>query len=325
MKTILAIEDDPAIRAGLEALLTVHGFAVETRDDGAQGLARAMEAPPDCILLDVSLPSMDGLEVCRRLREMGSITPIIMLTARAEQIDKVIGLEVGADDYITKPFDQRELVSRIRAHLRRAERLMAAPKPTDDHDTPRRLFTVMFTDLKDYSKMMHEDEDLGIRVLRSHNDMMRQVIARHHGRVSDVIGDAFVVAFTSALDAVECAVEIQRTFLAYNTTVPLPESIVVRIGIHLGDVAEVDGKLIGDAVNIAARLQQYSPPGSVFISQSVQESIRSKVHLSAENRGAIALKNISAPVDVYEIRVMYAGKIDPSTSGPPVPPGREER
>jgi two-component system alkaline phosphatase synthesis response regulator PhoP len=118
--TILLVEDEAAIAAFVQTALEREGFAVEVVEDGQQALARVNQALPDLIILDLMLPGVDGLEVCRAVRRMPTYVPIIMLTARAEDVDKVVGLELGADDYITKPFNTRELIARVRAVLRRA-------------------------------------------------------------------------------------------------------------------------------------------------------------------------------------------------------------
>jgi two-component system alkaline phosphatase synthesis response regulator PhoP len=118
--TILLVEDEAAIAAFVQTALEREGFAVEVVEDGRQALARVNQALPDLIILDLMLPGVDGLEVCRAVRRMPSYVPIIMLTARTEDVDKVVGLELGADDYITKPFNTRELVARVRAVLRLA-------------------------------------------------------------------------------------------------------------------------------------------------------------------------------------------------------------
>jgi two-component system alkaline phosphatase synthesis response regulator PhoP len=130
-KTILVIDDEPQIVEICGDYLTAAGFAVLTAADGPHGLAAARRERPDLIVLDLMLPGMDGLDVCRELRRDSSslaAVPIIMLTARVEESDKLVGLELGADDYITKPFSPRELVARVRTVLRRAGE---APAPAD--------------------------------------------------------------------------------------------------------------------------------------------------------------------------------------------------
>jgi len=117
---ILVVEDEPGIALGLEDDLTMEGYQVEIAADGVTAARRAREGGFDLILLDVMLPGKDGFEVCRELRRCGLRTPILMLTAKTQEAEKVMGLELGADDYVTKPFGTRELRARIRALLRRA-------------------------------------------------------------------------------------------------------------------------------------------------------------------------------------------------------------
>ncbi len=119
MTRILVVEDEPTIAAGLQDDLELEGYTVEVVDNGPTAAERALEGSYDLILLDVMLPQKDGFTVCRELREAGLRTPIILLTAKAQEIDKVLGLELGADDYVTKPFSPRELLARIKAVLRR--------------------------------------------------------------------------------------------------------------------------------------------------------------------------------------------------------------
>lgn len=118
MPTILIAEDEPDVAFGLTEDLTRHGFSTETAPDGEAALARAISGSYDLILLDIMLPRLDGFEVCRELRRLGIATPIILLTAKAHESEKVLGLELGADDYVTKPFSPRELRARIKARLR---------------------------------------------------------------------------------------------------------------------------------------------------------------------------------------------------------------
>ena len=116
---ILIIEDEPDLLRGLELNIKAEGFDVLTASRGNDGLKRALNDHPDLVLLDIMLPGMSGLDVCRQLRQKGFDAPIIMLTAKAEEVDRVVGLEIGADDYVTKPFGIRELLARIRVRLRR--------------------------------------------------------------------------------------------------------------------------------------------------------------------------------------------------------------
>ena len=122
MKRILIIEDDLAILRGLKDNLEYESYEILTAEDGEQGYCLIREKKPDLIILDLMLPKMSGYELCRKVREEGVTTPILMLTARGEEVDRVLGLDLGADDYVTKPFSVPELLARVRAILRRVQR-----------------------------------------------------------------------------------------------------------------------------------------------------------------------------------------------------------
>jgi DNA-binding response OmpR family regulator len=127
---ILVVEDEPAMVAGLRDNFEFEGYEVITARDGIEGLERALDESPDLVVLDVMMPRMSGLEVCKQLRAKRASLPIIMLTARGQEVDKVVGLELGADDYVTKPFSIRELLARVKSVLRRTAVL---PKDKEQH------------------------------------------------------------------------------------------------------------------------------------------------------------------------------------------------
>ena len=128
---ILIVEDDATIGSGLQMALEANGYLVDWVTSGAESINRCRSHPPELVLLDLGLPDLDGFEVCRRLRSTASGATIVMLTARHDEIDVVVGLEAGADDYLTKPFRLAELLARVRAHLRRPR--------TTDRTTPERV------------------------------------------------------------------------------------------------------------------------------------------------------------------------------------------
>jgi two-component system alkaline phosphatase synthesis response regulator PhoP len=130
MKRVLLVEDEPGLLLTLTDRLSNEGYVVETASDGETGLHRAAGESFDLIILDVMLPRLNGFDVCRDLRQRGVSTPIIMLTARGQVVDKVIGLKLGADDYLTKPFEMIELLARIESLLRRAPVIAAPPSET---------------------------------------------------------------------------------------------------------------------------------------------------------------------------------------------------
>jgi two-component system alkaline phosphatase synthesis response regulator PhoP len=132
-KRILFVEDEPGLVMTLTDRLRNEGYAVETSHDGESGLARATSERFDAIILDLMLPRKSGLDVCRDLRQRGIATPLIMLTARSQLVDKVVGLKLGADDYLTKPFEMSELLARLEALLRRAPSVAEPATPTETY------------------------------------------------------------------------------------------------------------------------------------------------------------------------------------------------
>jgi two-component system response regulator MprA len=140
---ILLVDDEPAVQAALSRALTLERYQVAQAMDGRSALERLVSEPYEAVILDVSMPHMDGLEVCRRLREAGDSTPVLMLTARDQIDDRVAGLDAGADDYLVKPFALRELMARVRALLRRAV----------EDDEPEQ--TLAFEDLR-LDRLAHE-------------------------------------------------------------------------------------------------------------------------------------------------------------------------
>lgn len=302
-KSILIVEDDPAIALGLQELFLGEGFHVTHVDNGNEAIHIIERSAPEIVVLDVGLPGMNGFAVCRRLRESSFMGAILLLTARVESLDKVIGFEAGADDYVTKPFDPRELVARVNAHARRITRSgdtrHAGNYAPDGYD--RHLRVIMFTDIVGYSKSMHENERRAMHVLAFHNEKMDALIMRHNGRVVEIIGDAFLVLFESALHAVECAAHTLRYFRCTNRLKPISERIHLRIGIHLGDIFERADDIKGDTINVAARLQTLADPDAVIVSESVYHATAQASHITMHSLGLKNLKNIPRPIQVYHL------------------------
>ena len=167
MTRVLIVEDDPAILRGLKDNLLAESYEVLTASDGEAGYRLIREQKPDLVILDLMLPRMSGYEVCRKLRDQGITTPILMLTARGEEADRVLGLELGADDYVTKPFSVRELLARVRAIVRRAN----PPTPLPDE--------LRFDDVVvDFRRYEARKGDRRIEMTRKEYGLLRYLAAR---------------------------------------------------------------------------------------------------------------------------------------------------
>jgi len=165
----------------------------------------------------------------------------------------------------------------------------------------RKLTAIFSADVKGYSRLMSEDEVDTVEAIKRHREMMSSLIGQHRGRVIDSSGDNLLAEFASVVDAVQCAVEIQEVLRARNAEVPDNRKMLFRIGINLGDVIEDEGRIYGDGVNIAARIEGLAEPGGICISRSVYSQIKKKLMLDYEDMQEHTVKNITEPVRVYRI------------------------
>ncbi len=180
-KTVLIVEDDQPSREIVRLACTAQNHTLIEAVNGVEGLEMARDANPDLIILDINLPGMSGLDICRRLRAEGSRVPIIMLTAKADTIDVVVGLELGADDYMTKPFEVRELMARIGAHLRRSE-ITTQEQPKDRFEFPGMMIDLarrqLFRDGEEISLTLTEFNLLALLASRPGQVMSRGELLR---------------------------------------------------------------------------------------------------------------------------------------------------
>lgn len=302
---VLLVDDDEKLRELVKEYLEGYGFQVETLSEGSPVLKTIRKDSPDIVILDIMLPDKNGLDVLKEIRAVQSV-PVIMLTAKGEDADRIVGLELGADDYLPKPFNPRELLARIKAVIRRlphqgmgepAERVEAAQQ------MHRQLRAILSADVKDYSRLMSEDEMWTIQTLNAYRDLISSHVQSRLGRVVDSPGDNILADFGSVLNAVQCAVSIQKDLMVKNADLPGQRRMEFRIGINLGDVVMEKGRIYGDGVNIAARIEELAEAGGICISGTVFDQIENKLPLTYEYLGEKPVKNIVKPIRVYQVQI----------------------
>jgi adenylate cyclase len=165
----------------------------------------------------------------------------------------------------------------------------------------RKLTAILSADVKGYSRLMGKDETGTLQTLNTYKEVMANLIQHHHGRVVDAPGDNVLAEFASVVDAVQCAVEIQKELKARNDKLPINRRMEFRIGVNLGDVVEEEDKIFGDGVNIAARMESLADGGGISISKIVYDQIKNKLTLRCEYLGKQTVKNIAEPVQVYRV------------------------
>src|SRR3954470_15805919 len=165
----------------------------------------------------------------------------------------------------------------------------------------RKLAAIMFTDMVGYSAMAQRDDHLAQMLLEEHRRLLREIFPRFHGNEIKTIGDAFLVEFGSALEAAQCAIEIQRSLAKRNHDVTPDRRIELKIGIHIGDVVHREGDVYGDGVNIASRIEALAGAGGICVSMDVERQIRNALEARFEKFGTADLKNIKLPMDLFRI------------------------
>ena len=272
MKNILIIEDDLAIAKGIQISLKEDSFNIDSESDGLKGYTLALKNSFDLIILDVMLPNKNGFDICRDLREKGLFTPILMLTSKTEEIDKVLGLEVGADDYMTKPFGLNELKARIRALLRRAEIFSKKHIDSEIKFKPKeevRIF--MFLDMKSSTTIA---ERLGhFKYYNLLNDFFFDVtdpIIQSKGEIYQYVGDEIVVSWLLGdgiqnINCIECFFKIVESIKKFSEKYEKQYGVIpeFKAGLHYGIVTtgEIGVKkremvYTGDVLNTASRIQE---------------------------------------------------------------------
>jgi adenylate cyclase len=178
-------------------------------------------------------------------------------------------------------------------------------------EVKRKLTAILSADVKGYSRLMREDEKGTVRTLNAYKEVMTGLIQHHHGRVVDSTGDNLMAEFASVVDAVECAVQIQKELKTRNGELPENRRMEFRIGINLGDVIEEEERIYGDGVNIAARLESLSEAGGICMSGKAYDEVRNKLLLGYKYLGEQVVKNVAEPIRAYQILLEpeAAGKV----------------
>jgi len=177
----------------------------------------------------------------------------------------------------------------------------------------RRLAAIMFTDIVGFTALSQSNESLALSVLDEQRELLRPMFNKHGGREVKTIGDAFLVDFPSALSAVRCAYEIQKTTREFNSSIPEERRVLLRIGVHLGDVVESQSDISGDAVNLASRIESLADSGGVCLTRQVYDQVQNKFEPPLRSLGAKSLKNLRTPLEVFKIVMPWEGAITEET------------
>src|SRR5215469_15125925 len=185
-----------------------------------------------------------------------------------------------------------------KSQSRTADSILSAVSGEAPHRT---LAAIMFTDMVGYSALAQRDDKLALELLEEHRRLLREIFPRFHGTEIKTIGDGFLVEFHSALEAAQCAIEVQRALSKRNHDVPLERRVEIKIGIHIGDVVHRSGDVYGDGVNIASRIEPLAGAGGICVSMDVERQIRNALEARFEKLAPTDLKNISVPMDLFRI------------------------
>jgi len=306
--SVLLIDDDPEFRDSVARLLRTVG--TETRQFSSVSDFFQAEPPdgPTCLVLDVRMPGRSGLHLQRELAAAKRELPIIFITAHADVPMTVQAMKGGAIEFLTKPFRDQDLLDAVEAGLARDRARRESDKSLRDGADAtgarnRKLAAILHADVVDFSRLMGKDETGTHRALGELRCAVDPLIASHGGRIVSTAGDSLLADFSSVVDALNCAIEMQLAARAINDLLPPDRRLELRIGVNLGDVI-VDGRdIFGDGVNIAARLQALARPGTVCISRSVYEQVRNKLDLNYHPLGSHRVKNIAEPIRAYVVCV----------------------
>ena len=335
-KKILVVDDMSQIRNILHFNLRKEGYDVVTAYNGEMGLKCALgDAPPDLIILDIMMPKMDGIEMIRELRnsDVGSNIPVIFLSAKAQKSDVLKGIEEGGNDYVVKPFKFPDLLEKIVSLLDMYDgnlRIETENEQYHEKDNPlvsgesatlfsgdtqeridnrnrvtpiQELGTIMVTDMVSFGKEMETHKEDAFSKLLIYNEIVRKHISKGKGEEIKTIGDAFLIRFKSVVYAVEAGMNMQREFLEYNIGKRGVKEILVRIGIHIGDLLITDDDVFGEGVNVAAKIQNLAEPGGICISAGAYSAVKSSINIEVMSLGTKEIKGIKDSPEIFKVLI----------------------
>jgi class 3 adenylate cyclase len=273
---ILIVDDEPGIREVIEEYLKLHGFRVAPDEDANEGRPRTDEGTTDLLVLDLTTPDQDGLTLTRWLRDRG---------------------EVG---FVKVHTVLRHPTLSFRP-TRSPARWSSGGISQDRRAITRKIAAIMAADVASYSRLVAEDEEETLRVLAAYREIFEDFVDRYGGRIFNIAGDSVMSEFSSAVEAMRAAIDIQEAVRTHNLAHPPNRWLQFRIGITIADVVERRGELLGDGVNLAARLESLAEPGGICISRSVHESVANKVSVIFRDLGEREVKNIPTPVHAFVV------------------------
>lgn len=289
---IYVVDDEASARELVGDYLTMHGFTVTLCEGGARLRKELSRKIPDLIVLDLNMPEEDGLSIIRYLKDHCPV-PVIMLTASASPIDRVVGLELGADDYMAKPCELRELLARTRSLLRRL-------KFSPARHTDRRLAAIVSFDFVGFSRFIQDNETETLAALDAiFGEVITPSLLRHHGILFKMLGDGALIEFASVVDAVDWSMWLQTQMRDLGHSYLSSGRIVFRLGIAVGDVVLNQNDRAGEGVTLAVRVQEVAEPGAIAMTDQAYFLVRGKTAATFVDGGERRLKNIAAPMHVY--------------------------
>jgi class 3 adenylate cyclase len=325
---VLVVDDDPEVLRIMVDMLEADGCLVLSATDPERALRLLDALAVDVVVSDVMMPGLNGLQVLALARKRNPTVEVVLVTGYGSREVAAAASEAGAYACLEKPLDFDRLVQTVRAARQRRGGPPGGFEPDGPPSAPtgrprsayRRLTAILSADVEGYSRLMGEDEIATVARLSVYREIMTTLIVQHAGRVVDMAGDNLLAEFPSAVDAVRCGVAVQQRLRVANARLPANRRMRMRIGINVGDILVEEGRIYGDAVNVAARLEGLAEGGGICISGILYDLVRTKLAVGFEPLGEHTVKNIADPVRVYRVPVEPAGSgVAPSEPGEAAP------